>query len=37
MTPATVVAPVLLIGHALHVEHRHARGITAGPAPTDRL
>jgi hypothetical protein len=30
-------AGLLLIGYALHVEHRHARGITAGPAPTDRL
>jgi len=30
------VAGVLLIAYALHVEHRHARGVTAGPAPTDR-
>lgn len=30
------VAGVLLIAYALHVEHRHARGVAAGPAPTDR-
>lgn len=38
VTAAAVVAGagVLLIGGALHVEHRHARGVTAGPAPTDR-
>lgn len=28
---------VLLIAYALFVEHRHARGVAAGPAPTDRL
>jgi hypothetical protein len=28
---------VLLIAYALVVEHRHARGVAAGPAPTDRL
>jgi hypothetical protein len=28
---------VLLIAYALFAEHRHARGVTAGPAPTDRL
>ena len=28
---------VLLIAYALLVEHRHARGVAAGPAPTDRL
>lgn len=38
VTKAAVVAfaGVLLIGYALHVEHRHARGVAAGPAPTDR-
>ncbi|GGL17764.1 DUF3307 domain-containing protein [Mangrovihabitans endophyticus] len=28
---------VLLIAYALFAEHRHARGVAAGPAPTDRL
>jgi hypothetical protein len=28
---------VLLIAYALFVEHRHARGVAAGPAPTDHL
>jgi hypothetical protein len=32
-----VGAGLLLIAYALHVEHRHARGVAAGPAPTDRL
>jgi len=38
MTTTVVVAltAVLLIAYALHVEHRHARGVAAGPAPTDR-
>lgn len=38
-TRAAVVvgAGLLLIAYALHVEHRHARGVAAGPAPTDRL
>lgn len=39
VTTAAVVAGagLLFIGYALHVEHRHARGVAAGPAPTDRL
>lgn len=38
-TAAGVVAGagLLLIGYALHAEHRHARRAAAGPAPTDRL
>jgi hypothetical protein len=31
-----VGAGLLLIAYALHAEHRHARGVAAGPAPTDR-
>ena len=36
-TAAVAVAGLLLIGYALHLEYRHARGLAAGPAPTDRL
>ncbi len=35
-TAVVALAGVLLIAYALHVEHRHARGVAAGPAPTDR-
>ncbi len=36
-TAVAAAAGLLLIAYALHVEHRHGRGITSRPAPTDRL
>jgi hypothetical protein len=35
-TAVVAFAGLLLIVYALHIEHRHARGVAAGPAPTDR-
>jgi len=35
-TAVVAGAGLLLIVYALHIEHRHARGVAAGPAPTDR-